>query len=207
MWSPYIFIDYPIGMVTGREVWGWSKALGKITMPTAAGTPAEFSIRTLIFEEFDAATPGRDETVLKVVGSDALAFHSKWGDAKEAIETLAAAINGLQAESKGAPKVEWIGPDIPAIALKQFRESGSPTNACYQAIVNSPVQITRFKGGGFHWGSFELHVFNCESHQIMKDICGIATRPGTLTTLPVLMAGWMKYDFEALPGSVIHRSV
>ena len=32
LWSPYIFINYAMGMVIGRETWGWAKVLGDITV-------------------------------------------------------------------------------------------------------------------------------------------------------------------------------
>src|SRR5437763_7153131 len=39
LWSPYILISYGIGMVTGREVWGWPKQLAVIDLPAGGTTP------------------------------------------------------------------------------------------------------------------------------------------------------------------------
>jgi hypothetical protein len=82
LWSPYILISYDIGMVTGREVWGWPKALGHIDMPSA-GTrkPALFKCSTTIFARFARTTEGRHEhTILApdVVGRPAPRRGGDW---------------------------------------------------------------------------------------------------------------------------------
>ena len=37
VWVPYLLIDKMSGMVTGREVWGYHKTLGEITLPEKPG--------------------------------------------------------------------------------------------------------------------------------------------------------------------------
>ena len=94
--------------------------------------------------------------------------------------------------------------DFPAIALKQFRDSASPGLACYQALVNSPVRIKNFAGGGFHASTFELSIETCASHPIAQNFLGLpAPAAGSKTIVPIDWAAWVKFDFDALAGSVI----
>ena len=198
MWSPYIFISYAIGMATGREVWGWSKALANITFPGSGAMAPEFTVSTVVFRELDATKPGGEEMLIKITGNAPLSTASSW------LSIDAAAIEILEQLTIVQPSTSLLGAlhDFPAIALKQFRDSSVPNLACYQAIVNSPVRIKNFGGGGFHAASFEVKIETCASHPIVKNLLG-GTPTSPSTTVPVKWAAWVKFDFDALPGSVI----
>ncbi len=67
LWTPYIFINYSVGMATGREVWGWAKVGAEIQLPGEdAGRPSSFTCKTLIFRKFDPGLQGFEETLLAV---------------------------------------------------------------------------------------------------------------------------------------------
>jgi hypothetical protein len=203
-WAPYIFIDYCIGMVTGREVWGWAKAMARIDM-TPAGNPApSFAARTLIFDKFAATTKGSEQTLIEVTSSASLEMVSAW----TTIEDAVGAILGSVSRKTFADLYLDFGPttSFPAIALKQFRDSAAPKLACFQAIVNSPVRLTRFHGGGFHMGHFQLSVTTCESHQILRDFTGLMPKL-PIESMPITFAAWLRFDFEALNGTVIKQSI
>lgn len=203
MWSPYIFISYSIGMVTGREVWGWSKALADIAFPANPALP-EFTVSTLIFRQFDASLPGGEETLLTIRGDGPLSTGPAWPSLDDAAEEVIGKLTGLPIGAIPSP-FEFV-PDFPAIALKQFRDSAAPKLACYQAVVNSPVHITNFTGGGFHNANFTLEIATCASHPIVMNVLGGA--PGAnSTTVPIQWAGWVTFDFEAANGSVIARTI
>jgi len=192
-------------MVTGREVWGWSKALGDIQAPAAGDTaPPEFKVSTLIFDALDATKQGRDAVLLRITGSTPFGSSSSWADEQDAARNVIAALTGVPVAEVPDP---FDGPPVfPAIALKQFRDSNAPKSACFQALVNSPVQFTKFGGGGVDGGTFELEVTTCASHPIVRDLLGGPPGNGS-TVLPVTWAAWMACDFTALPGSVIARTI
>jgi len=203
MWCPYIFINYGIGMATGREVWGWSKALGDIEFPAPASAAPEFSLSTVIFRTFDATKPGGPETLLKLTGDAPLDTSPDWA-------TLGAATTALITQLIGTVPAPLAFPipgvfDFPAIALKQFRDSHTPHLACYQAIVDSPVRIRKFGGGGLHTAKFKLEVATCDSHPIVSKFLGKAVTAGS-TVVDVDWGAWVKFDFDALPGSVIAKT-
>jgi hypothetical protein len=203
LWTPYIFIDYAIGMLTGREVWGWPKVWGRITLAgDAPGSPAAFGCATTLFDTLSPETQGRVAPLLTVTSSAPLpAPATSWASGRDAAKGLAdALLPGLAAELADALLGEL---SLSTVQLKQFRDSLAPTLACYQAIVNSPAQPTGFTGGGLLDASaFELGITTCASHQIVRDLLGTAPSPGC-TTVPLLFAAWLGFDFKALPGSVV----
>jgi hypothetical protein len=197
-WSPYIFIDYTIGLLTGREAWGWPKVLAKIGV--ASDTPAapEFSCETTYFLTMAAGTRGVNGVLYRVVQEQAAAHQPPaWQSAAEALEGM---IGGFLV---GDPLYALhIQPRVPTVVLKQFRATGEPERACFQSIVDSPVEVTRFGGGGPLLDTFSLEIATCESHTIVRDILGRAPDPGS-TKLPVKFAAWVAMDFQALAGSDI----
>lgn len=203
MWCPYIFINYGIGMATGREVWGWSKALGDIDFPAPADPTPRFALDTVIFRDFDPAKPGGKETLLKLTGTAPLGTGSVWPTLGAAATALITKLIGVAPAPLALPMPGVF--DFPAIALKQFRDSNTPEFACYQAIVNSPVRIRNFLGGGLHPGSFKLEVATCDSHPIVDKFLGKAASPGS-TVVNCDWGAWVKMDFDALPGSVIAKT-
>lgn len=193
LWSPYIFINYDIGLVTGREVWGWPKAMGSIAVEPAA-QPARFACTTTIFRRFAPDAQGETAELMAMTGTKPITPGP--GDAWELASALFGALAG------DLIKLLHLKPVIPAIALKQFRDSADATRACYQAIVNSPCRVTAMRGAQVLDDRFTLSVTGCDSHRIMQDIFGVEpTAP--VSTRPVRMAAKMHFDFEADPGSAI----
>jgi len=199
-WSPYIFISYTIGMVTGREAWGWPKVLAEIGV--ASDTPAnpQFSCTTTFFPTMAATTKGEHGVLYRIVQQQAAAQQPPvWQSAGEARAGL---IDGIFGGLAG-DLLDALQPQLPSVVLKQFRAAGAPQSACFQAIVDSPIEMTRFIGGGLLWDTFSLEITNCESHAIVYDLLGYKPAPGTTTTLPVKFATWVTVDFQALTGDDI----
>lgn len=198
-WAPYIFIDYTIGLVTGREVWGWPKVMAQIGVPTD-GPGADFSCRTTIFPVLAPTTAAQDAVLYRIVKAQAGAAAPSWTSAAEAaLGTLEGLLGGLTEDVLRALALQ---PQIDCVVLKQFRTSDDPKVCCYQAIVNSPIALTGFHGGGPLLDDFTVEITTCASHAIVYDLLGAAPNPGS-TSLPVTSATWAAVDYAALPGSAI----
>jgi hypothetical protein len=198
-WSPYIFINYAIGMVIGRETWGWPKVLANISVPSEGSIPC-FSCVSTYFPRLSVETQGvTTEVLYRVVGDTPLDSQSIWSTGAEAAASLTGAVlEGVDAVL--APLRLQL--QLSCVALKQFREAGDAANACYQALCDSPVAITRFHGGGLLRGKFTVEITTCESHPIVEDLLGRKADPNS-TRLPVKFAAWSKVDFEAVSGGNI----
>jgi len=199
-WAPYIFIDYTIGLVCGREIWGWPKNIGKIGV--AADRPGgDFSVETTIFRTLAPDTRGEQATLLRIRQTQPAAQPAPaWASGADAALGLAEGLLG--GLSGDVLRALCIKPRMECVVLKQFRSSSEPKLACYQAIVNSPVALTNFVGGGPYFGQFTLEIATCESHPIVSDLLGRLPDPNS-TTVPVKFAGWSTVDYEAIAGDEI----
>lgn len=200
MWSPYIYIDYTIGMLTGREVWGWSKVHGRIAMPWDPGAAPEFSCSTLMFPTLRPQTRGEFGPLFKVTGAAGLQAGAAGLAVEAALEGFRAQLAAEAVEAFGAIPWPW---SPAAVALKQLRDSADPALACYQAICDSPLQVTRI--GPFALldaSAFQLEITTCESHGIVRDFLGRDPDAGS-TVLPIEWAFRCEVDFQALPGRVL----
>ena len=201
MWAPYIFISYTIGMVTGREIWGWPKVLADIAVSADDPANPQFSCTTTYFPTLAATTQGLNGTLFRIVPQGAgEGSPTIWQSGAEALEGLLGGfLGGLAGVLINALRLR---PQAPSVALKQFRQAGAAQTACYQAIVDSPIEITAFSGGGPIFDAFSLEITTCESHQIVRDLLGRAPDPVS-TTVPVKFAAWVTMDFQALSGADI----
>jgi hypothetical protein len=201
-WTPYIFIDYTIGLLTGREVWGWSKVGARIAVPQdAPGNTGTFSCATTVFDRLNPATMGVTEALVTVTGKLPLAQPVPvWASGGEASNYLMTALlAGVDVDGELLEAFR-LHPVIPAVAMKQVRDSADANRACFQAIVDSPAQVTRFHGGGLLAAAdFKLAIRTCESHDIVRDFLGVPPDVGS-TILPIELAARLEFDFKALPG-------
>lgn len=201
-WTPYIFIDYTIGLLTGREVWGWPKVGARIAVPgDAPGPGTDFVCTTTVFDTLSPQTQARSAALLTVSGPPPATAVAQWSSGRDAVRGILGAVLA----DAGQELVDALigGPVIPTVQMKQFRDSLDPSRACFQAIVDSPARMTGFSGGGLLRASdYRLRIATCESHRIVQDLLGTPPSPGQ-TTLPIDMAAWVAMDFQALPGAVV----
>jgi Acetoacetate decarboxylase (ADC) len=201
-WAPYIFINYPIGMVVGRETWGWPKTIGDISVAADnPSAPMQFGCVTGYFPKLSSDVRGETGMLFQVTQSTpGSAETSVWDSAEDAIAGLiGGTLGGL---AMHLAKALHIQPEVPCVALQQYRMPGATQMACYQAITHSPIGVDAFTGGGPLSGDFSIEITTCESHQIVQDFLGTAPSPGS-TKIPVSFAAWIDMDFRTLPGGTV----
>lgn len=204
-WIPYLFISGPMGMATGREIWGFRKEIGDITMPLQPTDPADFVTNAIVFDPLSNASQGTMRTVARVRRDGTL------GPLQE-IEDLWKLL--IDFWGKGASKLPVHGLEllvdvvkmlasraVPSVNFKQFRDARDSTRACYQAIIESTFTPTHVYGGGLLTGDYVLDLVDFPSHQIANDL-GLPTTGG----IPVLFACWAKLDFTADAGTEVWRA-
>ncbi len=202
LWAPYIFINTDLGLVPGREIWGWPKSIGRIAVASDAPVaPAHFGVTTDVFRVFDPAQRGETVELVRVTGTHPLALTASGilggiAVVKSLAESLAPDLDPGIALSLA------LSGTLPAIATKQFRDSLDPGIDCFRALVNAPCRVTNFSSGHLLSDTFTLNIETCESHAIVKDLFGMA--PGsTSTSIPVVWAAALRFDFLAENGSTI----
>lgn len=200
-WAPYIFINYSIGLIIGRDTWGWPKVMADITVPKDNSNAPVFDCTTTFFPTLAQTTQGVTGSLFQIRGlPPGYQPQTKWTSGRAAFEGLSKGLlNGL-----AGVLINRLGlsPQLPSVTLKQFRQPGAAGTACYQAICDSPIEITNFTDAGEYPGDLTLSVTTCQSHQIVADFLGRAPSPGS-TSVPIEFGGWSKIDFQALTGDVI----
>lgn len=202
LWAPYMFIDIDLGLVSGREIWGWPKAMARVAVASdTPSSPAHFAVQTNIFRTFDPNLRGQVAELITVTGTRPLLVgNPTWQTGADVVSELIGQF--LSDLDEGLLKLVHLEPVLPAIALKQFRETIDPTAICFRALVNAPCRFTRFGGGQQLHDNFTVAIETCASHAIAKDLLGIVPQSGS-TRIPVRWAAALDFDFDAENGSTI----
>lgn len=215
-WIPYLFINVDSGLVVGREIWGYRKTMGQMTLPDPAAVPAVFSATTTIFKTFAPTTRGEVAEILRIEGDSALdAKGSGWSTAAQAASDLAelfrvhhGGFSGLVDDAEMAADLAAmvLSRKVTVVNLKQFRDVANASRACYQAVTEAPCTLDKVHGAGLLRGDWRLTVTTCASHRIVEDLgLGPLGTSGS-TTVPVAFGFWVGFDFTTLPGRELVRT-
>jgi hypothetical protein len=190
MFISHILVNNPISLYTGREVYGFAKALGRFTPDNGLKRP-DGELGPIRVEAYGGNfTPGRIDwlPLLDLTPID----HSKmklvdfpW-------------LGSLGLIWKQVLKMAE-DDSIKQVFLKQFRDAGDHTKACYQAVIESDSKMTEFKmtrlRENFH-RTWHVEIHPLESHPIAEEL-GLKTSQTTATTYEV------EFEFDVLPGAEV----
>jgi hypothetical protein len=208
-YQPYLFIDNPSAVFTGRETYGFAKSIGTCTMPRRPDDPSRFAVTTQVIETF---TPGTEATFAELFrieradGGPLGALVSTFESVLEAFAKVEARLL-LRAFGRGALPIPTLTLVknlydglreglVPMFFLKQFRDVADGSRACYQAIVEAAADLHSFRGGGF-LDDHLLTIRAVDSHPIARDL-GLA--PGAIETG---WGYWAAFDFTIADGKVL----
>lgn len=195
-YMPYLWVDNPIAMVEGREVYGFPKEFGQFVLPLSTQDPAYFRAETYVVDRYSADSRWQMKPLIEVRRVD----EPYWGEHAREWSEAAHMFQGIQ----DALQVSLSELSIPLIAdlfhqfthhqqslvfLKQFRDVADNRKACYQALVESPVTIERFQGGGFLSGDYYVTIHPYASHPMARDL-GLPEGP-----MRASLAYWANFDF------------
>ena len=177
--TPYILVDNPMSYLGGRETYGYAKTMARFDPENGLGD------RTVIhafggdfgrdegagwrpFLEV-AADPGPNPAG-ELVGPAAIVAHLA-GDL-ERDERGGAMVAGLRLARSVVD--DMLAARVRQVFLKQFRESADGTRACYQTVVEAPIDVKRsvLRPSGRDW---EVVVHHLDSHPIGHEM-GVRTQ-------------------------------
>lgn len=208
---PYIVVDNVWALAAGREIFGLPKSLGKFEIPEDPENATTFSSTTYGFKTFSPGSALEEYPFLSVfrddqsAGGQAGAF-TAFRDGKHGFsvlkDTFMAAEGFLrdtsfrfcihEIEDLAQMRLFWV-------MLKQFREITDSTSACYQAIVEGPLNIKTFHGGGLLHHSYRLQINDLASMPVAADL-------GLQNGQPSRAGVWLSYDFVAGLGNVLWKA-
>jgi uncharacterized protein with NAD-binding domain and iron-sulfur cluster len=208
---PYVFVDNPWAVMTGREIYGFHKQLGEFTIPSPGGDGA-YRVRAMVLPRHEPGRRAEVRTVLDVRRPIPGPAHSPtiWQEAGEALQELRRAIFGVDeilsiVDHLGIDGVrlavhllDYLGDGrVPMVFLKQFRDAGAADRACYQRIVHACARIHEgsFRGAGPMLGDYRLQLADWASHPIAAEL-GLKVGEN-----PVDVAMWTKFSFTMEAGA------
>ncbi|MEM1007716.1 MAG: hypothetical protein AAGJ35_01810, partial [Myxococcota bacterium] len=186
-----MYVNSTYTLMGGREIFGYPKGFGTVTMPAWPGDPGPFTLRS-------AVTPSLQQTLVQPQWIWSIRPQQKEFVQKPAWQDPAAflrAVSGTLAKASSMqwamPKQQWLpqlfSQAIPMVYLKQFRDAAQPERACYQAIVENQTQMRNFRGGGIMPGSFHFGLYPNASFDLRTPF-------GLQEQMNVLMACWSRLD-------------
>jgi Acetoacetate decarboxylase (ADC) len=176
LFPPFIFVDEAGTLVTGREVFGLPKQLGRFQMPLRFEDLAEAPAPAFRAEVAGTLEPGGPVTWHTLVTVDQIA-KEEGADHGRLLSLLEKLLVPEHLRSFKVP--DWVShlTAVPALGLKQFRDASEPERACYQAIVEAPLSIVELFGPPkILFDAFEVTLMNLSSHPVAQ-ILGLSDEP------------------------------
>ena len=195
---PYVWVDVPTAMTTGREVYGFPKELAWLTLPKDDSDPLVFGLEAMVLPKFSPDTEIVRRPLISV---------SRQADSEPGLEKAFSGAEAVLAEvvrllhgSAGKAKVGgmdfWLDllrdlthEEVPMIFLKEFRDAAEPHRACYQRLIRSASVVKAFHGAYPLLADYKVTLQNYDSHPFLKDF-GFAS-----TELSSALSFYVSFDF------------
>jgi hypothetical protein len=208
VFTPYIVVDNPWSMSSGREIYGFPKDLGPIEIPPEGKPPTAFSASTLVLPVFRESEEAREAPIgiLRSTEPERAAASSTWSSVEAAARDLAGFLVGAGSIILPGPGLALdlveilVRREVPGVYLKQFRSAANGHRACYQAIIEAPCRVEKLYGGGPLTGAYTFTTVDFASHPIVSDF-GLPA-----TTMPAEFPFWIEFDFVADNGVEVWKA-
>ena len=179
---PYMWVNDPISLAGGREIYGYNKHWGWIGLPDD-GEPEHFTLHAYGGNDDSGQPAGRCPLIKAKSGGAIATGEVCWEDLGGILADarLALAVPGVAAEpqlelSESAFEdiLRWSGP--PQFFLRQFRSITDGRRASGQQITDSRVTVQRIVGRPL-LSQFEFALRHLDSHPIAAELGVRSQRP------------------------------
>lgn len=200
----YLAVDNPLTVSTGREVFGYRKVFGQ--MEYVAGTYQPAAMSTWVYKKYG---PDEELELAEVArinappGWPAATRHANLEDLKQLVE-LAIGDLVLDAMTAVMHLIEHFrSQNLPVVYVLQLRDVEYPESAGYQALIESPMQITKLHSAWFLPPGFTLQLTDYASYPLISDLGIRVDANGVATSLLSFQTNW---DCTLQPGKVLAQS-
>ena len=176
---PYMFVDNPLSLAGGREIYGFNKNLGQIELATGdSGGPLTLKAYG---GDFGGDSPAGWHPLMEVTPRTAGPLQrgeSRWDDLDGLVDAVRGELRGNQSELPGLEDLalpDSLFADIlgrggpPQMFLKQFRSVAGGRLASQQQITDAGVTLKRISGWDL-LGEFEFKRHHLDSHPITDEL-------------------------------------
>lgn len=196
---PYLVLDNPVAIASGREIFGYRKQAGRVALPGDGGSGGALTVDLFATEPFGDATEERYRRLLTLSptgATRAYAGESNFGAGARVLWDYLAARRGWNPSLALELQLldTLVERRVPQLFLKQFRDVADARMACYQAITEVTAEVTRFDAlPGLV--EFDMALANLASSPVARDL-GIAPRQR-------LLGARLVFDMAITPGRVL----
>ncbi len=199
----YVFLNNSPALVSGREIYGWPKEWAWFK-PTTYDNPIKadpefFTLEVFGWQKFGTRAKGKRQPLLQVERQKSQGFRSDIEELPEVLKEFATLLEENLAEDLEF-RPSWQLPlnlldflmqqEVPAVYLKQFRDSTDGKYACYQAIVRSKLAVAPRSIRAIPiLHQYKMIIEDLDSHPLI-DQFGFEG-----AEIDVLWAIWLKFDF------------
>lgn len=209
-YMPYLWIDANQPMIAGREVYGFPKQYGAISMPRAAGDPAVFCASGELLTAFAPHAVASVQPIVKARRTDAHALEHQ-----DAFKSLDDAVAGFYREAlrvtdplllAWATLANLSAADLLTLVfLRQLPSISDGARASYQSVAEagfSPL-LERLPRLGFLEGKYEVEILKHDSAPIAAELGFAATNGAGDALLHPHAAYFVDIDFTLHAGREI----
>ncbi|MCP4540446.1 MAG: acetoacetate decarboxylase family protein [Chloroflexi bacterium] len=172
---PYLYVDNPAAIATGRQVYGFPKMLAQFDKPFDVQNP-EFAVDVWGFARSGPEAEGRIQRLAELRRRDkstATGSAITWGNWDAARAEIIHLFSKLDSPVDRAALERLIPPDrmeISTVFLKQFRDVADTRRACYQAIVEAPMHVQHFHSGELLNNTYYLTLHTLQNHPLAQTL-------------------------------------
>lgn len=216
MFNPYMIVNHPWAMAMGREVYGFPKQLGVVTLPDD-GKPDKYALDLPGAKQWGPDEEFANHRFLSVVesGADTTAAPQSFSSQRELVAATAEIVLAHRAETSSDTTGESSGSraerdakllevlsfeTMPIVLLKQIRDAQTPMHACYQAVQLADFRVLGFRGAGQLPGSHSVQIQELANEPVRREL-GFAAGPVTAVS-----AFWADFDFMVTVSQELWRA-
>ena len=166
---PYLIVDNPVPVILGREIYGFRKVQGPMEYVSGTYQPqAAFTwVRKSADSEYELEEVVR---IISPAGWPHATARAKWDDLKAVAEV---AVGDLVMDiGVGVEHLITMLKtlSVPYVYLLELRDVQFPASAAYQALIESPLQITKFKSAWMLPPGFSIKLTDYPTYPLISDL-------------------------------------
>ena len=198
---PAIYVDDPLALVAGRELWGFPKMLAEIGIPGRNGSPAALTVDVPVLAQEPATSPGTLRLLEARRDAAASGPATRWDERGPRLEALFDQVDRVVSPS--AADLGWFATafrKLPLVCLKQVPDARGHEAACHSSVVVVRPKIAELRGSTLR-GSYTVRVAPSVQHRLVEGL-GVPTEHAAAPTRSFALG----FDLELGAGRMLWSS-
>lgn len=193
---PYLFLDHPAPIATGREVYGMPKVVGDVDFPPfnpIMGEPQKFSTSALGFDKSNGEAPmAKKQKIIDITCPDNFnlgeLIKQSNGDPTDAIAREFYRNTETDLVDLNLADLMIKVHHMPYLSMRQHRDILNPSKAVEKSIIEFPGRNITLTNGGLLPGPFEIEYGKNSETYPMAESLGLSNE--------AFMSFWFQWSFK-----------